>query len=392
MSTYEDLLVGMLRDPPPRNEPLPLSNRRETMYGATLSFLIVSWCAVIFRLWVRVRVVKELGWDDAFVLFAQLLNTAATVVVCLSVEAGLGQHMLYLPMKDFTQYLTLFYIEHAMYNTNTALIKIALLLQYLRIFKAGAMRWTCIALLVLVTLWGLGFSIAAWFPCWPVAGYWDRTIAATCYGFGFGDVSSFIATYKAHSASNMMFDIVIFLAPMVLFRTPNLKPKNVIAMVGVFTFGAVVVATSVWRLRGIVETQGATYPYVDFTWWSPTMIVLSCLEIDLAVICASMPIFYPLIEKSLSAIFVSYEVRVVEERVVDDYGLAYELEHRDRAGSLKSNGTSTRELTVGDEEEVLAKGGRKVGFSVGCDPLSEEGRGGGLRTNVETKAKPKWEL
>jgi hypothetical protein len=45
--------------------------------------------------------------------------------------------------------------------------------------------------------------------------------------------------YKAHSASNMMWDIAIFLAPMVLFRTPNLKPKNVLAMAGVFTFGAV---------------------------------------------------------------------------------------------------------------------------------------------------------
>jgi hypothetical protein len=101
------------------------------------------------------------------------------------------------------------------------------------------MRWLCIGLLVCVSLWGIGFAICGWFPCFPVHGYWDRTVAANCYGFGFGNVASFINMFKAHSASNMMWDILIFLAPMILFRTPNLKPKNMLAMVGVFTFGAV---------------------------------------------------------------------------------------------------------------------------------------------------------
>jgi hypothetical protein len=120
------------------------------------------------------------------------------------------------------------------------------------------------------------------------------------------------------------------------------------------------------------------------------MIVLSCLEVDLAIICASMPIFWPIIEKSLSAIFVSYEVQVVEERV-DEYGLAYELEHmksRGKSGSIKSSGTSTQELT-NEDEDVHA---RKPGFTVGFDPLNEEAKGAGLSTNVETRVQPKWQV
>lgn len=118
------------------------------------------------------------------------------------------------------------------------------------------------------------------------------------------------------------------------------------------------------------------------------MIILSCLEIDLAIICASMPIFWPMIEKSLSAIFVSFDVEVVEERV-NDHGLAYELEHRTtRQGSIKSNDTSTHEL-MNDEESGNAV--RKV-YTVGIDPLDEEARTTGLRTDVRTAPKPKWEL
>lgn len=123
--------------------------------------------------------------------------------------------------------------------TESAIIKISLLIQYLRIFKAGAMRWTCIVLLVILSLWGLGFFIVGWFPCFPVRGAWQREINAKCYGFGLHDVPSFVNLFKAYSASNMAFDIVVFVVPLVLFRTPNLRMKNAFAMSGVFAFGAV---------------------------------------------------------------------------------------------------------------------------------------------------------
>lgn len=121
------------------------------------------------------------------------------------------------------------------------------------------------------------------------------------------------------------------------------------------------------------------------------MIILSCLEIDLAIICSSMPIFWPIIEKSLTSIFVSYEVDVTEERVEDDYGLAYELEHTKSVGkgSMRSiSGTSMEGLTREDED------GTKIPkFSVGPDPLDEEGRGGvGFQASVQSKPKPKWEI
>lgn len=32
----------------------------------------VAWFAVLFRLWVRIRIVKKFGWDDGFVLLAQV--------------------------------------------------------------------------------------------------------------------------------------------------------------------------------------------------------------------------------------------------------------------------------------------------------------------------------
>lgn len=120
------------------------------------------------------------------------------------------------------------------------------------------------------------------------------------------------------------------------------------------------------------------------------MIILSCLEIDFAIICASMPIFWPIIERSFAAIFVSYEVDVTEERVQDGYGLAYELEHTKSAGqeSLRSvSGESMEGLTREDDVNNAPK------FSVGPDPLNEESRRDTtFQATVRTQPKPKWEI
>ncbi|KAJ8112505.1 hypothetical protein OPT61_g5133 [Boeremia exigua] len=387
-ATWDALLLEMVQKAPDRNEPLPLSNRPETIYGTTITFLVVTWIAVFFRLWVRLRVVREPGWDDLLVVLAAILNTAATITVCLSAMNGLGQHMLYIGLDKIRYYFITFYIANNIYLTETAVIKLSLLVQYLRIFKSGHMRWICIVLLVVISLWGIGFSIVGWFSCSPPSSYWSRTPTSKCYGFGFADRDSFVGIFQAHTATNMFFDLAVFAVPLVLFRTPKLKLRSMLALAGVFTFGAVVVLLSVWRLQTIVEHDAGLTPYPDFTWWAPISIIISCLEIDLAITCASIPIFWPLIQKSLSAIFVSHQIKVVETRI--DHGLAYELEHRKSQGDnsvRSSSGTSMHELTNCPDD------GFKEPYSVGVDPLGAEALSGqGLQTKINSGPRRNWEI
>jgi hypothetical protein len=71
------------------------------------------------------------------------------------------------------------------------------------------MRWTCMSLLVITALWGVTYGFMAWFPCFPVRGYWDHTINAKCYGYGFADPKEFTAIFQSHTALNMAFDIAV---------------------------------------------------------------------------------------------------------------------------------------------------------------------------------------
>lgn len=72
---------------------------------------------------------------------------------------------------------------------------------------------------------------------------------------------------------------------------------------------------SIWRLQSIVETRAATLPTFDPTWYGTTPIVLSSMEVDLAAICASLPVFWPVIQKSIgSVIIVTHEVKITREQ------------------------------------------------------------------------------
>lgn len=127
-------------------------------------------------------------------------------------------------------------------------------------------------------------------------------------------------------------------------------------------------------------------PYPDPTWFTPIYVILSSIEIDLAIICASMPIFWPIIEQSIAAIFVSYTVEIVEQHI-EDHRLTYELEHTKTRGSVKSSSASTEELTQGMTLDAKAQ------YSLGVDPLDVEAQSNmGLQTQINSQPKPKWEM
>lgn len=121
----------------------------------------------------------------------------------LGTNWGLGQHFANLsphevegylfvrspPLQTNSRWLTYlrqrFYIANGTYSVSTALIKLSLLFQYLRIFDSGPVRKLCIWLIVIISCWGAAFSFMAWLPCFPVRAYWDWSLAgARCYAYG----------------------------------------------------------------------------------------------------------------------------------------------------------------------------------------------------------------
>jgi hypothetical protein len=161
---------------------------------------ILSLLAIIFRLHIRLRVVHEPGVDDLFMSVAGILPCGFLWGYCSSktrspgqnadippgLEQGIGKHLIY-NLDILEQTMIWFYVANAAYIMTTVCVKLSLLCQYLRLFREGYRRPLVITLLTLVSLWGGAFTFMAWFPCFPVHGFWNKRMSppARCYGFGY---------------------------------------------------------------------------------------------------------------------------------------------------------------------------------------------------------------
>lgn len=108
-----------------------------------------------------------------------------------------------------------------------------------------------------------------------------------------------------------------------------------------------VVLMAILRMwSGLRYSKDAIMMY-DFTFWFPCVMIFSCLEVDFAIMCASIPIFWPTVKAAWSHITVTQEVIVTSEaRHKDVHTVFLEMRTHETA-SLKSH-ESTNVLVPGE--------------------------------------------
>lgn len=82
----------------------------------------------------------------------------------------------------------------------------------------------------------------------------------------------------------------------------------------------------------LVEHKATTYPTFDPTWYGPTAIVLSILEVDIATIMASLPVFWPYLRRNIDRIMITHEIEV---KVTENFT---QLEDDGHSGARASSG------------------------------------------------------
>lgn len=73
-------------------------------------------------------------------------------------------------------------------------------------------------------------------------------------------------------------------------------------------------ACSIFRLVSLHDYGAGTMPTFDPSWYGAAPVVLSALEVNLAAICASLPVFWPIIKSTWEKrIVVTHEVEITRE-------------------------------------------------------------------------------
>ncbi|KAL0941943.1 uncharacterized protein CTRU02_204706 [Colletotrichum truncatum] len=296
-------------------DPKPTLNERPAVLGMVISFLILAWICGAFRLYVRYFIAKCPGWDDLLVVLVMLTSLLLSVATCIATNYGLGEHFLTLGLDGMQAFVRSFYVCNGAYPMATALIKLALLFQYLRMFEKGTKsRLITLVFIYITALWGIAYTFLAWVPCYPVSAFWDLTSNTKHrWAFGSHDPIVFARTFESHVGMNVALDIIVFIIPINLFVQRGLRAKSRFGLLGLFTMGVLVNILGIFRLIGITYSNAGTYPTLDPSWYGSVPIVLAAVEVNLATICASLPVFWPALQSNLGKIFITKEIEITSE-------------------------------------------------------------------------------
>lgn len=74
----------------------PDTNRGPLILAVCGSLVGLATVTVLLRLWVRVRMIHQTGWDDFFILAAAVVMLAEMIVIVPEVHYGAGRHAEYI--------------------------------------------------------------------------------------------------------------------------------------------------------------------------------------------------------------------------------------------------------------------------------------------------------
>ncbi|KAL1882907.1 hypothetical protein Daus18300_000545 [Diaporthe australafricana] len=259
---------------------LPMDNRAGVIVAVVSTLVPFTALVVAMRFLARQRLDNAIGLDDWAVLAALFFVVAKGITLCLMAQVGLGQHIWNLSEAQVEDYFKRFYFAIILYYCGLGSIKVALLLQYRRIFGSKLRRVLNIALLIIGS-WSIGLVLVSIFTCHPIQGYWEKDTHATC-----------IPTFQwyIHSAGNILSDVVIFTLPIPLLWSMRVSVAQRLLLIMVFSLGLFNCAISGIRIKylPIVNVNpDVTYENLDATAWT-------IAEVCLAIICACLPTLRPL--------------------------------------------------------------------------------------------------
>lgn len=185
--------------PPPGGD----HTRGPDTYGAVIPITILSTAFVLARMYTRINVIHNVGWDDHTIVLAQVIlssgmpkpqpltvaqfmNVLNFIFQMLAVKNGLGRHMYYLPLQNIVNTGLLFHVIKILYNLSTAVIKISACLFLLRIMARGTtktLRRSLYILMGILLVLCVVTAIVILIQCIPIEAGWNPRIKGRCCAY-----------------------------------------------------------------------------------------------------------------------------------------------------------------------------------------------------------------
>ncbi|OAL02418.1 hypothetical protein IQ06DRAFT_291821 [Phaeosphaeriaceae sp. SRC1lsM3a] len=302
----------------------------------TSLLLLLSTIAVSLRLYCRIFRIRNVGLDDWFMVAALCVTIAMGIMNAFHISWGTGRHVkdLHVPSMRIPN-LKHFYFYQLVYPVALFFVKASILALYHRIFKLANFRWKVYAVAGFVSVYTIVVLFVNAFECRPKPSQaWSPTFPKGC--------NDLRTTYFAVGGINIFTDIVIFILPFKAFWKLELAPRKRWALLGVFMVGGLAVIASIVRMYALYLYNTTK----DISYDAIFILLLSQVEVNIAIVSASAPTLRPLLKNTALALSQS-----------DKYGDRYGSGHRNTIGSTPTTKNRSRNRASA-QFELYSFGGR----------------------------------
>ncbi|KAF2877246.1 hypothetical protein BDV95DRAFT_468720, partial [Massariosphaeria phaeospora] len=248
-------------------------------------FAVLGSAFVALRLWTRFMIIRSPGWEDWVLISSWVCSVATVITIGMQIGFGLGSPGATLTGEQLTNISIGIYVSISTYCASIGLTKIAILVQYQRVFPTRKFQIWCWSFIAIIVAYTMASVLACIFVCWPVQKYWKPEIEGKC-------INTF-ASWFANAAINIVTDFMIIILPMPVVRNLQLAKRQKMLLLGVFAFGIIVCIISIVRLNSLRVITQSRDPAYDNT----PVATFSIVEINVALICACLPTLRPLLSQ-----------------------------------------------------------------------------------------------
>ncbi|KAL3460107.1 hypothetical protein BJX64DRAFT_290592 [Aspergillus heterothallicus] len=254
-------------------------DRRKSAYIGVAVVTALSFIVVCVRLYARRFLIRELGWDDLFIVAAQLTSWATMALCMMILKYGAGRHLpalLSTPETLVHMYKWLVTTQ-IVYMFNLWLCRVSGLAFYARLNPMPPfILYLRLSFAFVTAVWVAQTLIIA-LQCVPLAALWGE-VEGKCMGSRIVFVST--------GALTIACDSLILLLPIKMVLGLQAKIARKLALLAILCFGVFAVATSILRMQSMLVS---IYNESDATWYFSPVIAWTCAEVSAAIIALSLP-------------------------------------------------------------------------------------------------------
>jgi hypothetical protein len=202
---------------------------------ATISIILacISFSIAALRIAFKLIVTRELSSDDYAMIVVILVAIPSVLVTHYGTAAnGVGRDIWTLTPTNITNFLYHFWWMAILYFALVSLVKLCLLLFYLRIFPGTGVRRLLWGTLIFDVMFGVCYVFLAIFQCTPISHYWENW-----HGEREGKCLSRSAIAWSNAGISIALDFWMLAIPLWQLRKLNLHWKKKIGVALMFGVG-----------------------------------------------------------------------------------------------------------------------------------------------------------